>query len=670
MTETIPLWTPSPEAIVSANVTRFIRDVVQPLGGAAARIGDTSGLYDWSVTDPEQFWSALWRFCSVIAEERDGAPPWDAVLEHGERMAPPDPVLGPRWFRGARLNFAENLLRRRDDADALVLWTERGPGRRLSFAELAEAVRRFAGYLRQAGVEQGDRVAGFVPNMPEAVVAMLATASLGALWSSCSPDFGPAGVVDRFGQIAPKVLVTADGYLYAGKRIDCLERVRAFLPNLPSVERVVVVPHLPADLAPPKALGFPSAVSWADALAIGDTEPLRFARLPFDQPLYIMYSSGTTGLPKCMVHGAGGTLLQHLKELVIHSDLRAGDSIFYFTTCGWMMWNWLVSSLAVGATVVLYDGAPLLKDRAILWDLATRERLAIFGTSAKWIALAEKDGVVPGPEHDLSVLRAILSTGSPLAAHSFDFVYDRVKRDVRLSSVSGGTDIIACFAIGDPTRPVYRGEIQMLALGMKVDVFDDAGRPLRGAAGELVCTAPFPSMPVRFWNDPDGSRYRAAYFDVYPNTWRHGDWAELTDRGGMIIYGRSDATLNPGGVRIGTAEIYRQVEQLPEVVESLVIGQEVEQGDVRIVLFVRLRPGLALDDDLRERIRRCIRERASPHHVPKRIIQVADIPRTISGKITELAVRDVVHGRPVKNADALANPEALELYRNLKELRE
>jgi acetoacetyl-CoA synthetase len=669
VTETIPLWTPSPEAIASANVTRFIRDVVQPLGGDAARIGDTSDLYEWSVADPEQFWSALWRFCGVIAEERAAAPPWDTVLEHGERMAPPDPVLGPRWFRGARLNFAENLLRRRDDADALALWTERGPGRRLSFAELADEVRRFAGFLRQAGVESGDRVAGFVPNMPEAVVAMLATASLGALWSSCSPDFGPAGVVDRFGQIAPKVLVTADGYLYAGKRIDCLERVRAFLPSLPSVERVVVVPHLPADLAPPEALGLPSAILWPDALAIGDTEPLRFARLPFDHPLYIMYSSGTTGLPKCMVHGAGGTLLQHLKELVIHSDLRVGDRIFYFTTCGWMMWNWLVSSLAVGATVVLYDGAPLLKDRPILWDLATRERLAIFGTSAKWIALAEKDGVVPGPEHDLSALRAILSTGSPLAAHSFDFVYDRVKRDVRLSSVSGGTDIIACFAIGDPTRPVYRGEIQMLALGMKVDVFDDAGRPLRGAAGELVCTAPFPSMPVRFWNDPDGSRYRAAYFDVYPNTWRHGDWAELTDRGGMIIYGRSDATLNPGGVRIGTAEIYRQVEQLPEVVESLVIGQDVEQGDVRIVLFVRLRPGLVLDDDLRERIRRCIRERASPHHVPKRIVQVADIPRTISGKITELAVRDVVHGRPVKNADALANPEALELFRDLEELR-
>jgi acetoacetyl-CoA synthetase len=670
VTETIPLWTPSAEAIASANVTRFIRDVVQPLGGDAARISDTAELYEWSVADPEQFWSALWRFCGVIAEERAGAQPWDAVLEHGERMAPPDPVLGPRWFRGARINFAENLLRRRDDADALVLWTERGPGRKLSFAELAEAVRRFAGFLRKAGVEPGDRVAGFVPNMPEAVVAMLATASLGALWSSCSPDFGPAGVVDRFGQIAPKVLVTADGYLYAGKRIDCLERVRAFLPNLPSVERVVVVPHLPTDLAPPQALGLPSAITWPDALALGDAEPLRFARLPFDHALYIMYSSGTTGLPKCMVHGAGGTLLQHLKELVIHSDLRARDRIFYFTTCGWMMWNWLVSSLAVGATVVLYDGAPLLKDRPILWELATRERLAIFGTSAKWIALAQKDDVVPGPEHDLSALRAILSTGSPLAAHSFDFVYDRVKRDVRLSSVSGGTDIIACFAIGDPTRPVYRGEIQMLALGMKVDVFDDAGRSLRGAAGELVCTAPFPSMPVRFWNDPDGSRYRAAYFEVYPNTWRHGDWAELTDRGGMIIYGRSDATLNPGGVRIGTAEIYRQVEQLPEVVESLVIGQEVEQGDVRIVLFVRLRPGLALDDDLRERIRRCIRERASPHHVPKRIVQVADIPRTISGKITELAVRDVVHGRPVKNADALANPEALELFRNLKELKE
>ena len=668
MSETTPLWAPSTDAISAANVSRFIRDVVQPLGGPAARVNDARSLWEWSVAEPSDFWASIWRFGGVIAEERPGAPPWDTVLEHGERMAPPDPALGPRWFTGARLNFAENLLRRYDDAEALVLWTERGPGRRLTYAQLGDAVARFAGFLRDAGVVAGDRVVGFVPNMPEAVVAMLAAASLGALWSSCSPDFGPAGVLDRFGQIAPKVLVTADGYIWAGKRIDCLERVRAFLPSLPSVEHVVVVPHLPADLAGDGALP-EGTIAWSDALARGEGSLLSFTRLPFDHPLYIMYSSGTTGLPKCMVHGAGGTLLQHLKELSLHIDVRPDDRIVYVTTCGWMMWNWLVSNLALGATLITYDGAPVVRDRTILWDLVAQERLAVFGTSAKWLALAEKEGLVPGPEHDLSVLRTILSTGSPLAAHSFDFVYRRVKRDVRLSSISGGTEILSCFAGGEPTLPVYRGEIQMRGYAMNVDVFDEQARSVRGRAGELVCTAPFPSMPVAVWNDPDGSRYRAAYFDVYPNTWRHGDWAELTEHDGVVIHGRSDATLNPGGVRIGTAEIYRQVERLPEIVESLVIGQDVEGEDVRIVLFVRLRPGLALDDALRERIRRCIRDNASPHHVPKRIVQVADIPRTISGKITELAVRDVVHGRPVKNADALANPEALELFRDLEELR-
>jgi acetoacetyl-CoA synthetase len=667
VTHSKPIWTPSPERIASANVTRFIHEAVRPLGGAAAQVTDSSDFYDWSVTEPVKFWTAMWSFGGVVADVRPDGSQWDEVLVGADRMAPPDPVLGPKWFTGSRINFAENLLKRRDDAPAIVSWTEAGPGRGLTFGELADGVARFAEFLRHAGVVQGDRVAGFVPNMPEAIVAMLAAASIGALWSSCSPDFGAAGVLDRFGQIAPKILVTADGYVYNGKTVDCLERVREFLPQLPSVSRVVVVPHLSGER--PKLPGERTYIEWSAALDEGDGAALTFARLPFDHPLYIMYSSGTTGLPKCMVHSAGGTLLQHLKEHLLHVDLAAGDRAFYFTTCGWMMWNWLVSCLAVGSTIVLYDGAPLLKDRPILWDLVARERLNVFGTSAKWIALAAKDDVVPTAAHDLTELQTILSTGSPLAAHSFDFIYERVKRDVCLSSISGGTDIISCFAGGDPTRPVYRGEIQTRSYGMKVDVFDEMGRPVRGEPGELVCTAPFPSMPVAFWNDPHGAKYRSAYFDVYPNTWRHGDWAELTDHGGMIIEGRSDATLNPGGVRIGTAEIYRQVEQLEEVLESVVIGQQTDESDVRIVLFVRLRPGEVLDDGLRQRIASRIRTHASPHHVPKRIVQVADIPRTISGKITELAVRDVVHGRPVKNTDALANPEALELFRDLAELR-
>jgi acetoacetyl-CoA synthetase len=478
--------------------------------------------------------------------------------------------------------------------------------------------------------------------------------------------------MDRFGQIQPRVLFCAESYLYSGREIDCLERVREIAARIPEIERVVVVAYLnePADLSEIRG-----AVTWDDFVAVADSSPtdeVTFAHLPFDHPLYIMYSSGTTGLPKCMVHGAGGTLIQHLKELALHTDLTRDDRVFYFTTCGWMMWNWLVSCLALGSTIVLYDGAPLIRHRPILWDLAAGERLTVFGTSAKWLALAEKEGLHPIATHDLGALRAILSTGSPLAPHSFDYVYSSVKRDVRLSSISGGTDIISCFAGGNPIGPVWRGELQALALGMKVEIFDESGKPLVGEPGELVCTTPFPSMPVAFWNDPEGAKYRAAYFEKYPNVWRHGDWAEITAHGGMIIYGRSDATLNPGGVRIGTAEIYRQVEQLTEIVESIVVGQDIstEGGeDVRIVLFVRLAPGVELDDALRERIRAQIRGNASPHHVPKKIIQVSDIPRTISGKITELAVRDVIHGRPVKNVDALANPQALELFRDLPELR-
>jgi acetoacetyl-CoA synthetase len=578
-------------------------------------------------------------------------------------MAPPDPVLGPRWFLGARLNFAENLLRYEDEREALVFWNEAGRRSAITYRELRARVGRVAAALAADGVVAGDRVAGYLPNMPEAVIAMLAAASLGAVWSSCSPDFGANGVFDRFGQIEPRVLIAADGYWYGGKRIDIMARVREIRARIPGIERVVVVPY-----ADPSAAidGLPGAVRWDDWVRAAPDRPLTFARLPFDHPLYIMYSSGTTGLPKCMVHGAGGTLLQHLKELVLHTDLGRDDRIFFFTTCGWMMWNWLVSSLAVGATVVLFDGAPLVPP-PILWSMAEQERISVFGASAKYLALAEKEGLRPGRSHDLGPLRAILSTGSPLAPASYDYVYREIKSDVHLASVSGGTDIISCFALGDPTGPVWCGELQLRGLGMAVEVFDDRGCPVLEEDGELVCTRPFPSMPVAFWGDPEGAKYRGAYFEHFPGVWRHGDWARLTRHDGLVILGRSDATLNPGGVRIGTAEIYRQVEQLPEILESLVVGQEWD-GDVRVVLFVRLRPEYPLDADLEERIRRRIRQHASPHHVPRRIVQVADIPRTISGKITELAVREVIHGRPVRNVDALANPGALELFRGLREL--
>jgi acetoacetyl-CoA synthetase len=656
-----PVWTPGPARVARANLTRFLQRIRVMPGGET--VTDVPTLYRWSATQPEVFWPAVWEFCGIVAEERPGRAPWDQVALGLERMAPPDPVLGPRWFLGARLNFAENLLRYEDEREALVFWNEAGRQSAITYRELRARVGRVAAALAADGVAAGDRVAGYLPNLPEAVIAMLAAASLGAVWSSCSPDFGANGVFDRFGQIEPRVLIAADGYWYAGKRIDIMPRVREIRERIPAIERVVLVPY--AD--PGAALdALPGAVRWDDWVGAAPDRPLTFARLPFDHPLYIMFSSGTTGLPKCMVHGAGGTLLQHLKELVLHTDLGRDDRIFYFTTCGWMMWNWLVSSLAVGATVVLFDGAPLAPP-PILWSMAEQERISVFGTSAKYLAMAEKEGLRPGRSHDLGPLRAILSTGSPLAPASYDYVYREVKSDVHLASVSGGTDIISCFALGDPTGPVWRGELQLRGLGMAVEVFDDRGRPVLEQDGELVCIRPFPSMPVAFWCDTDGSKYRGAFFEHFPGVWRHGDWARLTRHDGLIILGRSDATLNPGGVRIGTAEIYRQVEQLPEIQESLVVGQEWD-GDVRVVLFVRLRPEHHLDAALEERIRRRIREHASPHQVPRRIVQVADIPRTISGKITELAVREVIHGRPVPNVDALANPGALELFRGLREL--
>jgi len=616
-----------------------------------AGFDDYDSLYRWSVDDAPAFWEAVCDFCDIRFTQ-----------PAKQTLARPNNIMDAGWFAGSQLNYADNLLRHRGDDTAIIFCGENGARRELSHSELRAAVAAIAAGLESAGVRKGDRVAAFLPNCPEAVIAMLATSSLGAIWSSCSPDFGVNGVVDRFGQIEPKVLIAANGYAYNGKTCDTRAIVAEVTARIPTIERVVIVPFA-QDLS--TNVKSTNTIDW-DNFGVADSS-LTFTSVDFNHPLFIMFSSGTTGVPKCIVHGHGGTLLQHMKEHVLHTNVGAGDRLFFFTTCGWMMWNWLVSGLATGGALVLFDGSPFFNDGRILWEMAENERITVFGTSAKYISALQKAGVHPRDEFELPALRAVLSTGSPLAPESFDFVYEAIAADVQLASISGGTDILSCFALGNPLLPVRRGELQCRGLGMAVQIFDDQGVPVVGEHGELVCTGPFPSAPVGFWNDDDGTRYRAAYFERFEGVWAHGDFAELTDSGGVVIHGRSDAVLNPGGVRIGTAEIYRQVEKLDEVVESIAVGQN-WRDDVRVVLFVVLRDDTDLDDEMRQRIRTVIRENATPRHVPAKIVAVPEIPRTKSGKIVELAVRSVVHGEPVKNTEALANPEALKHFVDIETL--
>jgi acetoacetyl-CoA synthetase len=645
------LWRPSEKRAQTTNMYAFIQYVNARYGKKFRTYGE---LYGWSISEIPAFWEAMWDYGEVICSA-----PYSQVVDDTAKLP------GARWFQGAKLNFAENLLRCRDDRVALTFITEDASPRHMTYGELYNAVARLAKSFRGMGLGVGDRVVGFMPNRIETVVAMLAAASVGAIWSSCSPDFGIKGVLDRFGQIQPRVLFTPNGYFYNGKTIDSLERIAEVIREIPSIEKVVVVPHTEPSPDPTRV---PHGILYEDFLSREEGLDMPFQQLPPDHPVYIMYSSGTTGVPKCIVHGAAGTLIQHIKELKLHTDVKRDDTVFYFTTCGWMMWNWLVSSLALGARVRLYDGSPFYPGPDALWKMAQDEKISIFGTSARYLAAVEKAGVKPRERFDLSPLKAILSTGSPLSMESFEYVYRDIKDDLCLSSISGGTDIISCFALGNPMGPVYAGELQCRGLGMKVEAYDEIGKPVRGCKGELVCMAAAPSMPISFWNDPDGAKYRGAYFELYPGVWSHGDYIEISENDGVIIYGRSDATLNPGGVRIGTAEIYRQVENIPEVLDSLVIGQDWD-NDVRVILFVKLREGHQLTEDLEKRIKGLIRENTTPRHVPGKIIAVPDIPYTISGKKVELAVRKIIHDQEVKNKDALANPEALDYYKNLAQLK-
>ena len=644
---TQPVWRPTQDRIQNANLTQFIKQVSQKTG---KKFSSYHELYHWSIQNLEEFWQSIWEFSEIVHSKK-----YEKILDA-------DGMWRAKWFQGAKLNFAENLLRYRDDRTAIISWTEYREPVRYTFQELYLLVAKFAESLKQNGVKQGDRVVGYISNIPEAIIAMLAATSIGAVWSSCSPDFGIQGVLDRFGQIQPKILITANGYSYNGKKFNLVHRVEQIAEKIPSLDKIVIIQQIVGD----NGKSIPKSIDWHEFISNSATE-IEFNQLPFDHPVYIMYSSGTTGVPKCIVHGAGGTLLQHYKELMLHTNLKREDTFLYFTTCGWMMWNWLVSSLAVGSTVFLYEGNPAYPDIGILWKAIMDEKINVFGTSPKFLTTCENAGIQPGQKYDLSSLKTLLSTGSPLTNRNFEWVYKNVKQDVQLSSISGGTDIISCFMLGNPLLPVYSGEIQCLGLGMKVETTDEGGQIIKNQVGELVCTAPFPSRPIYFWNDPDNQKYRSAYYDHFPGIWRHGDYIKITENEGVIVFGRSDSTLNPGGVRIGTAEIYGPVEVMAEIEDCVVVGQK-WQDDVRIVLFVVLAATVKFDEELIQKIKSTIRQNRTPRHVPSIILPIKDVPRTISGKKVELAVTKTIHGEEVKNKSALANPESLEQFEYIPEL--